>query len=125
PGLDLIDGHISGKPRLGIYDYNTHHIQVSVTDGHQCQTSREYILAPEWKAANVLLPMGETANAVFLSEYNLEVYSRNGLLLHKGMGWGGTWNNTFVPPGTYFYKAKILIDGKPEDRMGFVVVMHY
>jgi hypothetical protein len=125
PGLTMINGRISGKPVLGPYDYNTHHLQVSVTDGHQCQTSREYILAPEWKAATVLLPVGNAENAVFLPGYNLEVYNRNGLLLHKGMGWNGVWNNTFVPSGTYFYNVKILIDDRPEDRMGYVVVMYY
>ncbi|MDR2449151.1 MAG: gliding motility-associated C-terminal domain-containing protein [Prevotellaceae bacterium] len=124
-GLIIINGRISGKPVLGPYDYNTHHLQVSVTDGHQCQTSREYILAPEWKAATVLLPVGDAENAVFLPGYNLEVYNRNGLLLHKGMGWDGMWNNTFVPPGTYFYSVKILIDDRLEDRMGYVVVMYY
>jgi hypothetical protein len=125
PGLTMINGHISGKPTLGPYDYNTHRLEVSVVDGHQCRVSKEYILAPEWKAANVLLPMGDAENAVFLPNYNLEVYNRNGLLLHKGMGWNGVWNNTYVPAGAYFYKVNILIDNVPEERMSYVVVLYY
>jgi hypothetical protein len=125
PGLTLTNGRIHGYPALGPYDYNTHRLQVTVTDGHQCRASREYTLAPEWKAATVLLPMGDAENAVFLPGYNLEVYNRNGLLVHKGLGWDGTWNNAFVPSGTYFYKVKILIDDIPEERMSYVVVMYY
>jgi hypothetical protein len=125
PGLTMINGHISGKPALGPYDYNTHRLEVSVVDGHQCRTSKEYILAPEWKAATVLLPMGDADNATFLPNYMLAVYNRNGLLLHKGIGWNGVWNNTYVPAGTYFYKVNILIDNVPEERMSYVVVMYY
>jgi hypothetical protein len=125
PGLAPVNGRISGKPVLGPYDYNTHLLEVSVVDSHQCQTSKEYVLKPEWKAANVLLPTADAENAVFLPEYSLEVYNRNGLLLHKGMGWNGIWNNAYVPAGTYFYKVKILIDNMPEDRMSYVVVMYY
>jgi hypothetical protein len=125
PGLTLTNGRISGQPALGPYDYNTHHLQVSVVDEHRCRASREYTLAPEWKAANMLLPMGDPGNAIFLPEYQLEVYNRNGLLLHKGTGWNGTWNNAFVPSGTYFYKVNILIDNIPEERMSYVVVMYY
>jgi gliding motility-associated-like protein len=69
--------------------------------------------------------MGDIGNAIFLPDYNLEVYNRNGLLMHKGRGWDGLWNNAFVPAGTYFYKVKILIDGMPEERMNYVVVMYY
>ncbi|MDR3180325.1 MAG: gliding motility-associated C-terminal domain-containing protein [Prevotellaceae bacterium] len=124
PGLTVTNGNISGKPKLGVYDYNTHHLEVSVVDGHQCRISKEYILLPEWKAPNVLLPMGDADNAMFLRDYNIEVYNRNGLLLHKGMGWNGTWNNAFVPAGTYFYKVNVLIDNSPEKRMSYVVVMY-
>ena len=124
-GLTMTNERISGRPILGPNDYNTYLLQVSVTDGHQCQASREYILAPEWKAATVFLPMGDAGNAVFLPEYNLEVYNRNGLLVYKGMGWDGLWNNAFVPAGTYFYKTKILINNIPEERMSYVVVMYY
>jgi hypothetical protein len=125
PGLTMINDRLYGQPVLGPADYNTHHLQVSVIDGHRCKIAKDYILAPEWKAANVLLPMGDAGNAIFLPDYSLEVYTRNGLLMHEGMGWNGTWNNAFVPAGTYFYKAKILIDGMPEERMNYVVVMYY
>jgi hypothetical protein len=125
PGLTLANNRLYGQPVLGFTDYNTHRLQVSVTDGHRCTISKEYILAPEWKAANVLLPMGDAENALFLPDYNIEVYTRNGLLLYKGRGWNGSWNNTFVPAGTYFYKAQLLIDGILEERMRYVVVMYY
>jgi hypothetical protein len=125
PSITMADGLISGKPDLGPYDYKTHHLQVTVTDGHECRVSKEYLLLPEWKAANVLLPMSDDGNDVFLPDFYLEVYNRNGLLLHKGMGWDGKWNNAFVPAGTYFYKVKILIDGIAEERMNYVVVMYY
>ncbi|MDR3185127.1 MAG: gliding motility-associated C-terminal domain-containing protein [Prevotellaceae bacterium] len=128
-GLGIINERLSGKPDLRPGDYNTHLLQVRVTDGHNCKISREYILAPEWKAPNTLLPMENfgngNSNAVFLPDYELEVYTRNGQLVHKGTGWDGRWNNVHVPPGTYFYKAKVLFDGKTEERMGYVVIMYY
>jgi hypothetical protein len=125
PGLMMTNGRLHGQLTLGPTDYNTHQLQVSVIDGHYCKTEKDYILAPEWKAPNVLLPMGDIGNAIFLPDYNLEVYNRNGLLMHEGMGWDGLWNNAFVPAGTYFYKVKILIDGMPGERMSYVVVMYY
>jgi hypothetical protein len=124
-GLSMSNGHLYGRPELGPYDYNTHRFQVFVTDGHQCSVTKEYILTPGWKTANVLLPLRGNENAVFLPDYELEIYNRNGLLVHRGMGWDGRWNNALVPPGTYFYKAKIKVDSKPEERMGFVVIMYY
>jgi hypothetical protein len=123
--LNVENGHISGKPVLGLYDYKTHHLQVSVTDEHKCSMSKEYLLAPEWKAPTVLLPRGDADNAVFLRDYPLTVYDRNGLLIYKGKGWNGMWNGTYVPAGTYFYKVTILMDEIPEERMSYVVVMYY
>ena len=125
PGLTLVNGRISGKPDLGPYDFNTHVLEVSVVDSHQCRTSKEYVLTPEWKAANTFLPTGDAGNAIFLPNYNIEVYNRNGLLMHKGMGWNGTWNNAYVPAGTYFYKVNIWMDNIPEERMSYVVVLYY
>jgi hypothetical protein len=125
PGLTITNDRVHGQPKLGPADYNTHHLQVSIIDDLQCRTSKDYILAPEWKAANVLLPRGDYGNSVFLPDYDLETYNRNGLLMHKGMGWDGLQNNAPVPAGTYFYKVKILIDGMPEERMSYVVVMYY
>jgi hypothetical protein len=125
PGLTFTDGRIYGKPTLGPMDYNTHHIQVSIVDDLGCTTTKEYVLLPEWKAANVLLPLGDAENAMFLPDYNLEVYNRNGSLMHRGWGWNGMWNNSLAPANTYFYKVKILIDGMPEERMSYVVVMYY
>jgi hypothetical protein len=125
PGLTMSNGRLYGQPALTPTDYNTHRLQVSVVDGHRCTASKEYLLIPEWKAPNVLLPMGDAGNATFLPDYNMEVYNRNGLLMYKGRGWDGMWNNAFVPAGTYFYKIKILIDSIPEELMSFVVVMYY
>jgi hypothetical protein len=125
PGLTMANNRLYGQPALTPTDYNTHRLQVSVIDGHRCSISKEYLLTPEWKAPNVLLPTGDAGNALFLPDYNMEVYTRNGLLLYEGRGWDGMWNNAFVPAGTYFYKVQLLIDGMPEERMSFVVVMYY
>jgi gliding motility-associated-like protein len=130
PGLEIkATGSIYGEPMLGPKDYKTYHVQVTAIDGHRCSVSKEYLLAPEWKAATVFLPKGDADNATFLPGFNIEVYSRNGTLLYKskeykGGGWDGKRNGAYVPPGTYFYKVTIWIDDIPEERMSYVVVMY-
>jgi hypothetical protein len=123
-GLMASSGHIFGISNAET-DYKTYHLQVNMEDGNGCKVMRNYTLLPEWWAPNVLLPLGDRENAEFLPGFNVEIYTRNGILIHKGMGWNGRNNNALVPEGTYFYKTSALLDGVLEDHMGYVVVMYY
>jgi gliding motility-associated-like protein len=88
----------------------------SVVINVQC---RSVNASGELKVNNGISPNGDGSNDVFTIE-GLEKYPNNRVSIFNRWGasvfektnyqsdWGGTWNNTYLPDGTYFY---ILDDG--------------
>jgi hypothetical protein len=125
PGLTFSGRRISGTPHLGPNDYNTHRLHIYATDNHNCVVSREVKIAPQWTTVTAIMPLGnDYDNAVFLPDFNLEIYNRNGAVIHKGQGWDGKSNNSLVPADTYFYKVKVIVDGVEKDQTGYITVMY-
>ncbi len=116
---------ICGTPVLGPGDYNTYRITVLATDGHNCEVANTYTLEPAWSAATAFMPAENDANATFLPGYQIEIYTRNGILIYKGNdGWKGISNGSPVAAGTYFYKASAVFDGTPKQFTGYITVMY-
>ena len=70
---------------------------------------------------NIITPNGDGANDFFTvpcletdyTDNNLKVFNRWGDLVHEDQpysnGWNGTYKNTPLPPGTYFYILKLEV----------------
>jgi len=53
---------------------------------------------------NVFTPNGDGVNDIFMPDFGLKIYDRNGITLYDGTsGWDGTFNRKPVDPDTYFY----------------------
>lgn len=57
---------------------------------------------------NIFTPNGDGINDVFLADYDLKVYDRQGTLMYEGTeGWDGTHNGVKANPGVYLYTVFI------------------
>jgi len=74
---------------------------------------------------NTFSPNGDGINDVFMPEYHIQVYTRNGLLLYDGTeGWDGTHKGKDVARDTYFYVLHYQLDnGVEKTKNGYVVVI--
>jgi len=53
---------------------------------------------------NVFTPNGDGVNDIFMQDFVLKIYDRNGITLYDGSaGWDGTYKGNPVDPDTYFY----------------------
>jgi hypothetical protein len=116
------DGILRGTPMVTGYNFNSHHFTLFLEDSHSCTTSQEFSLPPLFSAPNTIIRDGGE-NSHFLPDFNLEIYNRQGILLHKGKGWLGTSGSSQVSPGTYFYKVDVMQDGEQHQYMGYITVL--
>ncbi len=123
-GVKFTSNGISGTPIMGPLDYNTQLVSVLVIDGHNCMSERIVDLKPEWSAATAFNPLENNDNAVFLPGFEVEIFTRNGVMIYKGTGWDGKSNNSLVAAGTYFYRATVFIDGISKQFTGYITVMY-
>ena len=53
---------------------------------------------------NIFTPNGDGVNDIFLADYDLKVYDRQGTLMYEGTeGWNGTHNGVEANAGVYLY----------------------
>jgi hypothetical protein len=116
------DGILRGIPLITGYNFNSHRFTLFLEDNRGCAASQEFTLTPLFYAPTVIIRDGGE-NSYFLPGFDLEIYNRQGILLHKGRGWRGTSGSSLVPPGTYFYKVSVRQDGKQRQYMGYITVL--
>jgi hypothetical protein len=116
------DGTLRGMPGATGHNFDSHRFTLMVEDGNGCTASRAFLLTPLFFAPNTMVRDG-SENAYFLPDFEVEIFNRQGVLLHKGMGWTGTSGASQVPPGTYFYKAEVMQDGERHQYMGYITVL--
>jgi hypothetical protein len=116
------DGILRGMPAVTGYNFDSHRFTLSLEDSHSCTASQEFLLPQHFAAPNAIIRDGGE-NSHFLPDFDLEIYNRQGLLVHTGRGWLGTSGASRVPPGTYFYKVNVMQDGKPHQYMGYITVL--
>jgi len=103
---------ISFQAELGTYT-----IRVFATDNNSCVTQDQMLIEVDSKKLpDVFTPNFDGLNDVFLEflekpdapdDFHLEVYTRAGVLLHKGnKGWNGMHKGKMMPQGTYIYMVK-------------------
>jgi hypothetical protein len=116
------DGVLRGMPIITGDNFDSHRVTVFRDDDHGCTASQAFLLTPLFHAPNAIIRDGGK-NSHFLPDFDLEIFNRQGIILHKGRGWLGTSGSSQVPIGTYFYKVNITQDGKLLQYMGFITVL--
>ena len=61
----------------------------------------------------------------FMEDYDLEIFDRIGNLIHKGIGWDGTYdkNGDYVFHDTYFYSLTYYVGGEEQHKTGYITVV--
>jgi hypothetical protein len=122
-GLSITpDGVLCGMPAVTGRHFDSHRFTVFLEDSYGCEASQSFLLTPLFHAPNAIIRDGGT-NSRFLPDFDLEIFNRQGILLHRGRGWLGTSGSTRVPTGTYFYKVEVMQDGVPRQYMGYIAVL--
>ena len=116
------DGILRGTPMVTGYNFNSHRFTLFLEDSYGCEVSQEFLLSPIFYAPNAMIRDG-SENSHFLPDFELEIYNRQGVLIHKGKGWLGASSSSQVPPGTYFYKVNVMQDGEQRQYMGYITVL--
>ena len=84
---------------------STNDFKMILTDNNGCQWTLEYTKVIETTIfPNIFTPNNDGVNDIFLADYDLKVYDRQGTLMYEGYsGWDGTHNGVEANPGVYLY----------------------
>lgn len=87
------------------YGMSTNDFKMTFTDENGCDwTLEETQVIESIIFPNVFTPNGDGVNDIFLADYDLKVYDRQGTLMYEGTeGWDGTHNGVEANPGVYLY----------------------
>ena len=91
------------------YGESVNDFKLIVTDENGCQWILEETKTIEATIfPNIFTPNGDGVNDVFLADYDLKVYDRQGTLMFEGTeGWDGTHNGVEANAGVYLYTVLI------------------
>jgi len=117
-GFDLY--HTFDATKAGHYD-----IKLRVVNPTGCN---EYATKRIWitnnSKLNTITPNNDGKNDVFMKDWHIKVYNRNGIFLFEGSdGWDGTYNGTVVSNDTYFYELFYESESGTKSRTGYVTVI--
>jgi gliding motility-associated-like protein len=97
---------------------------VIVDDSTGCGPVEKSFVIEQSLYDNVFTPNGDGVNDVFLPDYELKVFSRNGVIMYQGTdGWDGRYKGVLVEPGSYIFQVRIKSDGETEFKSGAVTVV--
>jgi gliding motility-associated-like protein len=87
------------------FGVSTNDFKMTFTDENGCEWTLEESQIIESKIfPNIFTPNGDGVNDVFLADYDLKVYDRQGTLMYEGTsGWDGTHNGVEANQGVYLY----------------------
>lgn len=91
------------------YGISNNDFRMELTDKNGCQwTLEETKIIESTTFPNIFTPNGDGVNDVFLADYDLKVYDRQGTLMYEGTdGWDGTHIGLKANPGVYLYTVFI------------------
>ena len=73
---------------------------------------------------NTFTPNGDGINDIFMKDWHIKVYNRNGALLYDGReGWNGMNNGRSVANDTYFYVVYYSTENGTKTQPGYVTVI--
>lgn len=124
------------NPQTAYDNSGTYLIKQVVTDAAGCKDSTERMLDIKCslKIPNVFSPNSDDTNDLFLIEgmcitdYNLEIFDRWGLLVYKGTKGSSAWDGRtpsgqLCPGGTYYYVLRSMIAGSEQHNTGFITLL--
>ncbi len=98
-------------------------VSLTVINNYGCtKTLKKDIWVLPVKIPNTFTPNNDGINDIFMKGYMLEIYNRNGIKIHEGMGWDGTHKGHTVPNGTYFYALKLGDKNHLKIKTGYITV---
>ena len=117
-GSDLT--HIFDITTDGYYD-----VKLKIINAHGCvQEVTKRIWITQNVMPNTFTPNGDGKNDVFMKDWHIQVYNRNGILLYEGRdGWDGTHKGVPVTNDTYFYVVYYSAESGSKTNTGFVTVL--
>ena len=117
-GSDLT--HVYEVTKDGYYD-----VKLKIINSHGCvQTVTKRIWIIQNSLPNTFTPNGAGNNNVFMRNWQIQVYNRNGILLFEGKeGWDGKYNGKLVSNDTYFYIVYYPSQTGSKTQTGFVTVI--
>ncbi len=91
------------------YGVSTNDFKMTLTDDNGCEwTLEETKIIESTIFPNIFTPNGDGVNDIFLADYDLKVYDRQGTLMYEGTnGWDGTHNGVDANQGVYLYTVFI------------------
>jgi gliding motility-associated-like protein len=96
---------------------------VSVIDSTGCASVKDSVKI-EPGVPNTFTPDNDGHNDRFLVGFNIEIFSRNGILLYEGTdGWDGKYKGQDMAEDTYLYVIKQIIDAELEYKQGTVTLV--
>ena len=97
---------------------------VKVTDANGCESHEAKFKIDQTLDINTFTPNGDGVNDLFLENFYLQVFTRNGILVYEGeSGWNGTFNDKPMENDTYFFVAKYKSDSEIEYKTGYVTLV--
>jgi len=112
--------HVFDITTDGYYD-----VKLRITNLHGCVqevTKRIWII--QNATPNTFTPNGDGKNDVFMKDWHIQVYNRNGILLYDGRdGWDGTQKGVPVMNDTYFYVVYYSAESGLKTSTGFVTII--
>jgi len=82
-------------------------------------TDLSFIVIP-----NTITPNGDGKNDVFMKDWHVKIYNRNGILLYDGSeGWDGKYKDRPVTKDTYFYVLYYMSELKTKSKEGYIMVI--
>lgn len=122
PGLSQFENHVYSDTVVKLS--RLVNVNLTVTHEFGCvgtATSTIYI-DPSIYVPNTFV-LG--TDGVFMENYDIEIFDRVGNLIHKGLGWDGTYdkNGDYVFHDTYFYSLTYYVGGEEEHKTGYITVV--
>ncbi len=112
--------HTFDITKEGYYD-----IQLKVLNSNGCtEKASKRIWISNSSETNTFTPNNDGVNDVFMKNWHIKVYNRNGLLLYEGVdGWDGSYKGQPVANDTYFYVLDYMAKQGAKVKTGFVTVV--
>jgi large repetitive protein len=112
--------HTYDRNQVGHFD-----IKLKVMNPNGCvenATKRIWVLNKS--TVNTFSPNNDGINDVFMKGWHLQIFNRNGVMLHEGNdGWDGKYNGQTVKNDTYFYVLFYESETGTKTRTGYITVM--